>query len=483
MALALLLGISLATENYVLLIFAATVVTVVILVIMPGSIPLFVFGILMPFSLPVPFIWNFPFLMIALAICGVKFWLQRGLQQRLNHKFLTFSGVDIPIGLFFTWVFIRYCMKPVFPNVMGFGNSATGFRSWLSYGLSFGVLFYTGRFIASRAGVVKLMRWLMNISILFTLVFVPVTLSKSAALALLFFRLGMFVNTFDNGMLRFVVLPEFGLFLLSLILLPNLLKLGRVAWWSALILGSIAVVLGGNRSGLGMAFILVTVIPLLRRKFMLSAITAASVLAVSATAYFAGPALSKLPYTGALRALGLVSPELSDVTGGDSNMEWREVLWQRAIEEIRTHPFIGEGYGGVENMYESNETAQDSENTQDLLVATGGVHNGYIAGALVLGIPAAILFICIQLHHIILNTRRAFAFQKNDPLLGEAHCFVCAHLLAYVGAIFIGSDLNYPLIWFYFGLSLFLVQLRARERQVAKAAPAFAQPFLSAQTA
>ena len=87
-------------------------------------------------------------------------------------------------------------------------------------------------------------------------------------MAIFFFRFGMFVSTFDNGTLRFVALPEFGLFLLSLLLLPNLIEFGRWTRFPVFMLGTMAIVVGGSRSGLAMAIVIVTVIPLLRGKFL-----------------------------------------------------------------------------------------------------------------------------------------------------------------------------------------------------------------------
>jgi O-antigen ligase len=476
---ALCLGISIATENYALLIFGATVVIVGILVLMPGYVPLFVFGLLMPFSLPVPFIFGFPFLFIALGICALKYWLQRGLQN--SQQPMRFNAVDFSIGLFFTWAFLRYCMKPAFPNLMGWGTNVTGFRAWLSYALSFGVLFFMGRFVANRAGLLKLMRWLAYVSIFFIFVFVPVTLSKSVALGDLFMQLGMFVAPFDNGMLRFVALPGFGLFLLSLLLLPNLLKLSRAGWCLAFALGTMAVILGGSRSGLGMAFIVVTATLLLRRKFLQFEIVMGSALLVSAVAYFAGPTLSQLPQSGFFRVFALVSPALAEATGGDANMEWREIRWQRGLEEIRKHPLLGVGYGGLENALSSD--VQTEEENEDMNLATGGVHNGFIAGALALGIPATLLFIYVLITQIFTNAHRALALRKADPVVAEVHCFVCANLLAYAAGIFIGSDINDPVIWFFLALGLFVSQLRRQESRKAVAAPAFVQPALASQPA
>jgi O-antigen ligase len=481
-AIALCAGISIATEHYALLIMTSTVIVVGILVIMPGYVPLFAFGLLMPFSLPVPFVYAFPFLFLALGICGVKYWLQRGLQNRkIKVKVARANSMDFAIRLFFAWVFVRYCMKPAFPNLMGWGANVTGFRAWLNYALSFGVLFFTGRFVANRSDVVKLMKWLAYISILFIFVFSPVALSRSMALGNLFFQLGMFVSAFDNGILRFVALPEFGVILLSLLLLPNLLKLNRFPWCLCFALTIVAVLLGGSRSGLGMAFIVMTAIPLLRGKAVQFAIIAGSTLAVSAAGYFAGPMLSQLPQTGFLRPLALVSPALTEATGGDRNIEWREIRWQRALEEIRKHPIVGVGYGGLENALISD--IQSAEEGQDMDLATGGVHNGFIAVALALGIPAAILFLFILVRQMILNGFRAFSLRSRDPVLADAHAFVCANLLASVGGMFIGSDVNDPMIWFYFALGLVISQLRRAEGKKVVSAPSIDLPGLAGQPA
>jgi O-antigen ligase len=462
--------------------FGATAIIVGMLVVMPGFAPLFAFGLLMPFSLPVPFIYGFPFLLLALIICGVKYWLQRGLKNRkIGQPTLHLKTTDLSLILFFTWVFLRYCMKPAFPNVMGWGTNVTGFRAWLNYALSFGVIFFTGRFLVNRAGLVKFMQWLGYCSVFFILVFIPMVLSKSLVLANLFFQLGMFVSTFDDGMLRFVRLPEFGIILLSLLLLPNLLKLTRTAWCVVFVLAMMAVFLGGSRSGLGMAFIVLMVIPLLRRKFVQFAIIAGSTLLLSVAAYFAGPSLSELPHTGFLRPLALVSPQLSDVTGGDANMEWREVRWQRGLEEIRKHPFVGVGYGGLENALTSDIQTEDE--SEEMSLATGSAHNGYIASALALGIPAALLFTLILIFQIFSNARRAQALNRTDPVLAEVHCFIAANLLAAIGAIFIGADINDPTLWFYFALGLFARQLPRLESKKAAPAPSFVQPALAVQAA
>jgi O-antigen ligase len=480
---ALCVGISIATENYALLVMASTVIIVGTLVVMPGYIPLFVFGLLMPFSLPVPFVYAFPFLFLALGICGVKYWLQRGLQNRKLSRQSTpvLSSTNLSIGLFFTWVFLRYCMKPALPNMMGWGMNVTGFRAWLSYAMCFGVVFFLSRFVGDRAGVLKLMRWLAYVSIFFILIFIPVMLTKSEALGNLFYQLGMFVDRFDNGTLRFVVLPQYGLILFSLALLPNLIPSKRFTRLACIMIALVAVISGGNRSSFGAALIIALAIPLLRRNFVQVAITSGAVAIVAIGGYLAGPMLSQLPHIGLLRPLALVSPDLTEATGGDRNLEWREVRWQRGLEEIRKHPFIGVGYGGLENALSSDVFSE--EESEDMSLATGGVHNGYIAGALALGIPAALLFVFILVRQILLNGYRTYTLQKRDPVVADAHCFVCVFLIATAAGIFLASDLNDPIIWFHFALGLFLARLRPQEVRKVAPVPQFGHPALASQPA
>jgi len=480
-------GISISLEDYGLLALAAGFTLWIVLVVMPGYIPLLVVGLLLPFSLPLPIVWNCPFLLIALGTCILKYWLERGLT---HHKNLTsISSINWSCGIFFAWVFLRYCMNPSIPNMMGFGRSVTGFRSWLNYSLCFGVLFFLGRFVANRQGLFKLARWLAVVSIFFSVVLLVAAFSKSFSAALVLTYLGMYVTTFDNGFLRFVVLPGFGLSLLSFAMLPDLLKLKPLARSALVIIGICAIIVGGNRSSLGGAAIISLVILLLRRKFLLATAVTGVILAVSAGGYFGGAILSRLPQTGLLRAFALVSPALAESTGGDANMEWREVRWQRALEEIKKHPFVGEGYGGLENAFEFTDSAQMEETSQEMSLATGGVHNGYLASALALGIPASLFFIFILFGNIYFNANRALTLQKKDPVLGEAHCFVCANLVANSAGIFVASDLNDPMIWFYLAMGIFLIRLQRRERkqamagQPAKAAPAFVDRVLVNQIA
>jgi O-antigen ligase len=232
---------------------------------------------------------------------------------------------------------------------------------------------------------------------------------------------------------------------------------------------------------LGGAFIIACTIPLLRRNFLQTLVTGTAVAGIVVGGYFLGPKLSQLPHIGFIRALALVSPDLAQATSGDADLEWREVRWQRGLEEIHRHPLIGEGYGGVENGLLSD--FQSEEENVEMSVATGGVHNGYIACAVALGVPAAVLFVFILVGQLLVNAKRAYFMQKKDPMLADVHCFICAYLLAAAIGAFFASDMNDPILWFFFGLSIFTGQLRSAESRKVSPKAAFVKPALPVQFA
>jgi O-antigen ligase len=464
--LAICAGISIAEEDYMLLTLAVCAVGLALLIVTPGYVPLLAFGLLSPVALPLPFIVNFPFLLFALGILILKYWLERGLT--IHRKFTPISTLNWACALFFVWVFLRYCINPSIPNLMGIGTNVTGFRAWLSYGLCFGLMFFLGRFVNNREGLLKLIVWMAFVSAFFAIAFLAATFSNNIRVASLLAYFGVYITQSEVGSIRFVVLPGFGLILLSLALLPNLLKLKWSMRICFVVLGVAAVFIGGNRSSFGGALISLITIPLLRRKFLWATATVGFVLVVAVGGYFAGPTLSRLPHIGFLRPLALVSPDLAQATDAANTLEWREERWQRAIEEIQDHPLIGRGYGGVEDALAVGDAQETEELSKETSLATGGVHNGYLACSLALGIPAAVFFVFLLISQIITNAICAYGLEKEDPIVSEAHCWVCTFLLINAADVFIAADLNDPMIWFFMALGLFLIQLRMRERSERK---------------
>jgi hypothetical protein len=461
MVFAVWMGFAIAEENYGLLVLGACATVATILLLMPGYAPLLAFGLLDPFSVPLPMIWGFPPLALTLGFCAVKYALARGLAK--NAKEIRVNAIIPAFLIFFGWIVVRYCVNPALPNAAGFGESTTGFRPYLNYAICFGVIIALGRFVQTRTEILRLTRSLGWISVFFIFLFVPLMFTRSFAVGSVLSYLGLFVTTYDNGIFRFVVLPGFGITLISLLLFPQLFPVGRWMRVFLLMMGAIAVVLGGSRSSLGMATIVIIFAPLLRRKFRQSALIFLVTALLYFGAYFVGENIAQRDQAGIFRVLALVSPAVADSAQVAGTWEFREVRWRRAMEEIRNHPWLGRGYGGVQNAFVSGDWAMFEEARIEVDLAAGGVHNGYIACALAFGIPAALLFIGILGWATWHNGRLAMRQWGEDVLAGSIHGLVCVSLLAYAVAIYIGTDLNNPMIWLFLGMGVLMKSIKRLE--------------------
>jgi hypothetical protein len=459
---AIWMGYAIAEENYGLLMLGACATIATILLLMPGYAPLLAFGLLDPFNVPLPMIWGFPPLALVLGFCLLKYALRRGLAK--NAKELRLSAFSPLFLVFFGWVVFRFCLNPTLPNLAGFGENTTGFRAYLNYGICFGLLFLLGRFVQTREEILRLTRWLVRISVFFIFLFTALMFTQSFTVASILTYLGLFVSNYENGIFRFVVLPGFGITLISLALVPQLFQVTRRLRISLLLLGVAAVVLGGSRNGLGMATAIMIVMPLLNRNYRRLGIILLATALFYVGAYFVGENLGSRSQTGVLRMLALVSPKMAESTQAMGTVEWREIRWRRAWEEIQNRPWVGRSYGGVQNAFVWANRADFEEASVEIDLAAGGVHNGYIACALAFGIPAALLFIYVLASAIWRNGRLAMTHSGKDPLSSGLHAFVCASLVAYALTIFVGTDLNNSMLWFFMGLGVLMERIRKIEQ-------------------
>jgi O-antigen ligase len=334
-------------------------------------------------------------------------------------------------------------------------------------------------FLTSRKDVVSLFRWIGGISVFFILFLVPFVFSKSVFAAFWLQRFGLYVATFDNGWLRFVVLPGFGLNLLMLSLCPNILPASKWIRASLGLLGVVAIVMGGNRSSLVMAFIMVLAIAVARRRIVMAsiALTASALLLV--TFSYVGEKLDIRGGVGFSRVMSLTSRRIAEASGASGTAEWRMIRWKRAMQEIQAHPVFGKGYGGVENAWLFTDWAEFEEATVEIALASGGIHNGYLNAAYSLGIPALLLFIVIVVGQSLSNFRQAQRLLRIDPIKSEMHSLVLANLGALTAAIYIGIDLNAPMLWLYLILGVFLTRLGKENPAVVEdaiSAPAHLEP-------
>jgi len=220
------------------------------------------------------------------------------------------------ICLLFGWVVLRYALNPVRPGIaVGTGSAITGFRAYLNYGICLGIIATLPFFIRSRSDAVNLLRWLGVVALVFALIFIPLTLSKSLRFARVLTGLGLTPLFFDNGWLRFVSLPSYGVILLILSLLPRLWPLRGWQRYAIIGVAAVAIVMGGNRTSLAMAIVVVLSIAFVRRqtKFLAAAITGIAI--TLSVFYVLGENMKFDRGVGFFRVVSLVSPRGREIRG------------------------------------------------------------------------------------------------------------------------------------------------------------------------
>jgi hypothetical protein len=102
---AVVFGFLLATGDFTMLFILAYAAITLYVLIFPGYLPLIALGLLSPFVLPIPYISNFPFLLLILGICCVKIFFEHAHSERQRAVNIVFT---IGTVLFFGWIFMRY---------------------------------------------------------------------------------------------------------------------------------------------------------------------------------------------------------------------------------------------------------------------------------------------------------------------------------------------------------------------------------------
>jgi len=218
-------------------------------------------------------------------------------------------------------------------------------------------------------------------------------------------------------------------------------------------LGVLAILFGGNRASLLSAFALVLSVALVRRR--LWSFSAATITLVICLAIFryVGDHFEFERGFGFLRILSLASRRVALESGAENSLLWRQLRWERAMQDVYRRPWIGMGYGGLENAFVFGSFEQAATATVEIDVAAGTIHNGFIAGARALGIPGLLLFLAVFIGQIVFNAIRTTRHSGTlDPIYGDLHCFVFANLASLTISILIGYDLNWPYAWFFLAL-------------------------------
>jgi len=269
------------------------------------------------------------------------------------------------------------------------------------------------------------------------------------------------VVKFGNGWRRFVFLPYMGIFMVMAYFLPALFRTTPGQGRLLVTLGLVAIIAGGNRASVYSILIMLVLMWVIRRKFLaLGAMSAAVIgmILLSNVVLQKGWVDSETPWS---RVLSAVSPKMAVEIGVMDPVEWRLIRWKRAIEDIKQHPWVGTGYGGLKGYFrmlsDIQETSADLDVDRDL--ATGSTHNGYLSAARNLGIPITVLFVLIVVVRMRVHWCKANPRSHPDAVLSEAHIFLCAYLAMILAVMMTGAEIRVPSLWVFIVLSIIVERL------------------------
>jgi len=276
------------------------------------------------------------------------------------------------------------------------------------------------------------------------------------------------VSFYDNGWLRFVALPSFGIVLISLAVLPEATGWSKAKRAILFGLGTMAIILGGNRGSFAQALAILVAVQLYRRQYFKFAVSCISVGLILLAFYYIGEKIDLSRGVGFMRVLSIVSRRVAEASGAVDTSDWRIMRWRRAMSEIIANPVFGKGYGGVENAWVFADVSQFEDARLEVDLATGGIHNGYISCAYSLGIPALIIFLFVFFEKIWSTFKLAEKFKDRDKELSEFYIWVGSNLVGLTLAIYVGADLNAAIIWLYIAMAVYLKRLaEAEEKRLA----------------
>lgn len=454
LGMALFLGYAVAKENYFLLVAGVMGAVIVYALVTPGYSLMLALAILSPMNLPLPFVWNFPFVLLMMGLCFVKYGLQRALAPHTVPRFR--PALTWLVAIFFAWVAIRYAMDPVLPGVaVGRGNDVTGFRAYLNFFTCLFLLMTVSLYLGSEAQAASLVRSLVWVSLGFVLLFVPLTLTKSMMALDVLTAFGMYVAMYDNGWLRFVVLGVFGQLLVAGSMLPALVPIERK--WVRLAmfgLGMVGVILSGNRTSVVMVAMLVVTIAYLRRQRKLLTACIAGVVIFLTGSWYVGEHFRFSGGVGLYRFVTLVSGRAAEMTDAAQNVQWRRARWERAWYDIQREPWVGLGYGGLQRAFVYSNRSEYEAAAIEIDVAAGSIHNGYLASARALGIPAALLFVVIVIVQGLREFREIRRWEGADAVRAQLHMFTLANLLTMLLESYVGHGLNNHMVWLLIGMGI-----------------------------
>jgi len=167
----------------------------------------------------------------------------------------------------------------------------------------------------------------------------------------------------------------------------------------------------------------------------------------------------------------LVSGRAAEMTDAAQNVQWRRARWERAWYDIKREPWVGLGYGGLQRAFVYSTRAEYEAAAIEIDVAAGSIHNGYLASARALGIPAACLFVVIVLVQGWREHREIRRWEYRDSVRAQLHMFTLANLLTMLLESYVGHGLNNHMVWLLVGMGICVRRLPWQAPQESRSEP------------
>lgn len=427
---------------------------------------LLAFGIWFPLPPIVPFFSHFPTIALLLMWIGCILFFRICVSQKLKYV----PSCNLFLLLCFLWVPIRFMLNPIHKlggSVLG-GHGVSGANAYFLYVVAGALLVSLGAILNTREKLINYMRWAFRWCFFYGIALLICACIPATWPILI--SLGMYAaGTMTEGIMRLVVLPGYGLYLVSAAICPTLFRLTTTQAIFVFLLGLTMIIVGGNRSTMAAAMIMIPFIFFMLRRshaLMLSMIMFLMGLGVL---HLTVDRMDKSEIPMFARCFGMLDPKIDEATGGSGSANWRYAVWQSGLEKIRESPLIGKGFGNLPQRVDINQIAGLNPTTDfEVVLAAGEAHNGYITAAYGFGIPFALVLAGCLLWRIFSHMRSALTTSRKDLELREFHALLAANVASAVLLTYCGGDMSDDLLWVIVGMGIILDHVTRRSPKPVK---------------
>ncbi len=432
-----------------------------------NNFPFFLaFGTWIPFFPHVLGPASFPTVGYFLIWMTIVLFLRLTVQGYISYR----QSFNWPLTIAFGWVIIRFMMNPVTKlGATAGGSGVSGALPYFNYVFAMFLMIVLGAVLNDRPKIMYFMRWCYRVVLwsglaLTICAFIPGTAPYLAAM-------GSFAaGSIGDGIQRLVQLPGYGLFLLEVALCPALFHLKP--WKCAVIfsLGLSMMIIGGNRSAVAGAFIVIPVMLFLRRQSNALLVTILTMVVCIGALRFTVANMDPANIPPMMRSFGVFDSEIDKASGGDASAKWRYAVWDDGWKKIMETPLIGRGFGNLPLHVEGND-AQKSTDFETVL-AGGEAHNGFVNAAYGFGIPFMIALSAAIVLYFFKEASLALRSDRHDPEMRDLHAFLAGMFASYPILIYTAFDLSIVMLWTYVSISCVLSHLPREKMEVPSSAGA-----------